>query len=137
VTAAGDREVPIPRAPPTVRGHAWAMDLDPVATNPEHYRVVFENERVRVLEYLDEPGAATTPHAHPDSVMVTLSSFQRRLSTGDRTLDVELPAGRASWLPAQEHSGQNTGSTPTHVVFVELKESPRTTPVAEPPLGPD
>ncbi|UMG93850.1 hypothetical protein [Nocardioides sp. TF02-7] len=31
---------------------------DPVVTNPEHYRVLFENERVRVLEYVDEPGAA-------------------------------------------------------------------------------
>ena len=26
------------------------MALDPVTKNPEHYRVVFENERVRVLD---------------------------------------------------------------------------------------
>ena len=32
------------------------MSLDPVETNPEHYRVIFENERVRVLEYTDNPG---------------------------------------------------------------------------------
>jgi hypothetical protein len=38
---------------------------DPVETNPELYRVVFENARVRVLEYLDHPGDATTPHRHP------------------------------------------------------------------------
>ena len=30
----------------------------------------------------------------------------------------------ASWLPAQEHAGHNIGDTPTHVIFVELKNSP-------------
>ena len=45
---------------------------DPTATDPDKYRVVFQNDRVRVLEYRDEPGARTSPHEHPDSVMITL-----------------------------------------------------------------
>jgi quercetin dioxygenase-like cupin family protein len=98
------------------------MSLDPVATNPQHYRVVFENDRVRVLEYTDRPGDRTTPHEHPDSVMHTLSSFRRRLHQGDQHRDVELPAGQTGWLPAQQHAGENIGDTETHVLFVELKE---------------
>lgn len=98
------------------------MSLDPAVTNPDHYRVVFENDRVRVLEYTDSPGDATTPHEHPDSVMVTLSSFRRRLSSGEMQRDVEIEAGGAHWLPAQQHAGENIGGTATHVVFVELKE---------------
>lgn len=97
-------------------------ELDPTVTNPDLYRVVFENDRVRVLEYRDEPGARTTPHAHPDSVMVTLSGFRRRLVHGDATREVEMVAGAATWMPAQQHAGQNIGSTATHVVFVELKD---------------
>ncbi|MDQ0768092.1 hypothetical protein QF031_000841 [Pseudarthrobacter defluvii] len=101
---------------------------DPIAVNPQHYRLVFENDRVRVLEYSDGPGDSTGVHSHPDSVMVTLSSFTRRLRSGGREVDVELPAGRARWLDAQEHAGTNTGSTPTHCLFVELKEPrPETT----------
>jgi hypothetical protein len=42
---------------------------DPTRTDPEKYKVIFENDRVRVLEYRDEPGEATRPHRHPDSVM--------------------------------------------------------------------
>jgi hypothetical protein len=95
---------------------------DPTVTNPDTYRTIFENDRVRVLEYRDEPGAATNPHGHPDSVMVTLSSFQRRLVSGERVADVEMPAGKVVWLDAQTHSGENIGTTPTHVIFVELKE---------------
>lgn len=94
---------------------------DPVLTNPEHYRTLWENEFVRVLEYHDESGDRTTPHEHPNTVMVTLSAFARTLSTGDRTFATELPAGVAVWLPAQRHSGENTGSTPTHTILIELK----------------
>ena len=97
-------------------------DLDPTVSNSDHYRVIFENERVRVLEYTDSPGDRTTPHRHPDSVMYTLSSFRRRLVVGDAQREVELAAGQVGWLPAQEHHGENIGDTPTHVVFVELKE---------------
>lgn len=98
------------------------MSLDPVESNPEHYSVIFENERVRVLEYTDSPGDKTTPHEHPDSVMYTLSAFHRRLHSGETHRDVELPAGLTSWLPAQQHAGENIGDTQTHVLFVELKE---------------
>jgi len=98
------------------------MDLDPAVSNPSLYRVIFENERVRVLEYLDRPGEGTTPHVHPDSVMYTLSSFKRRLVSGGREVDVEIGASSVRWLDAQEHSGRNIGDTDTHVIFVELKE---------------
>jgi beta-alanine degradation protein BauB len=97
---------------------------DPTVTDPDNYRVVFENDRVRVLEYRDEPGQKTHPHEHPDSVMYTLSTFDRRLigSDGD-TRDLTMSAGETRWLDAQTHSGENIGSTATHVLFVELKGS--------------
>ncbi|MCU1577975.1 MAG: cytoplasmic protein [Rhodoglobus sp.] len=112
------------------------MWIDPVTSNPGLYSVIFENERVRVLEYLDQPGQESIPHDHPDSVMVTLSSFSRRLASGDKAVDVEMPASTARWLGAQNHSGHNTGSTPTHCIFVELKEPPLAPRTGEPVLGP-
>ena len=97
---------------------------DPTMTDPDKYKVVFENEHVRVLEYRDVPGQKTSPHAHPNSVMRTLSSFKRRLiNEAGEYVDVELPNGMTRWLDAQTHSGENIGDTPTHVLFVELKES--------------
>jgi hypothetical protein len=111
------------------------MNDDPVVSNGNLYRVVFENERVRVLEYRDQPGEKTTPHRHPDSVMITLSAFRRRLSSAGREVDVELPADVARWLPAQEHAGENIGDTETHTIFVELKE-PLGEPGAAERIGP-
>ncbi len=111
------------------------MSLDPAVSNPDHYTVVFENDRVRVLEYHDEPGDRTTPHRHPDSMMYTLSSFRRRLVSDGAEREVELQSGTAGWLPAQEHHGINIGDTPTHVLFVELKE-PAPGGAGTPTLGP-
>jgi beta-alanine degradation protein BauB len=96
-------------------------DNDPTCTDPDKYRMIFENDAVRVLEYHDSPGAVTAPHRHPDSVMYTLTAFARRLRTGGATRDVEMDAGEVHWLPAQVHSGENVGSTDTRVVFIELK----------------
>jgi hypothetical protein len=112
------------------------MTTDPVASNPQLYSVIFENERVRVLEYLDHPGQESIPHDHPDSVMLTLSAFERRLTSGDRTVDVTMPAAAARWLGAQNHSGFNTGRTDTHCIFVELKEPPLVPRTSEAVLGP-
>jgi beta-alanine degradation protein BauB len=109
---------------------------DPTETDPDKYTVVFENDRVRVLEYRDRPGDRTSPHRHPDSVMYTLSAFERRLVHTGEHRDVRLEPGRVSWLKAQEHSGENIGSTETHVLFVELKEPPARPPDGTTALGP-
>lgn len=97
------------------------MSQDPASTDPELYKVVFENDRVRVLEYRDVPGDRTNIHHHPDSVMITLSSFRRALTIGGETREFDKFQNEIGWLPAQEHIGENVGSTPTHAVFVELK----------------
>ena len=112
------------------------MTADPTETDPDKYKVVFENDRVRVLEYRDQPGARTSPHGHPDSVMYTVSSFERRLIHDGQHRDVQLDAGSVRWLAAQEHSGENIGSTETHVIFVELKEPPPVAGESSADLGP-
>ena len=110
---------------------------DPVCTDPDKYAVIFENDRVRVLEYRDLPGGRTHPHQHPDSVMYTLSGFRRRLQTGQDRREVAMEAGHAYWLPAQAHAGENTGTTPTHVLFVELKDRGRAgSPPSRSVIGP-
>jgi oxalate decarboxylase/phosphoglucose isomerase-like protein (cupin superfamily) len=113
------------------------VSVDPAVTDADHYAVVFENERVRVLEYRDGPVVRTHRHEHPDSVMYALSSFRRRLHAPDGTTrDVELRAGTTMWLPGQQHAGENIGDTETHVLFVELKGGPAAGAAALGPAGP-
>jgi quercetin dioxygenase-like cupin family protein len=95
---------------------------DPVVTDGDKYRVVLENERVRVLEYRDSPGQRTSPHYHSDYVLCALSGFKRKFVLADgREAVREVRPGEVAWGKAQSHIGENVGSTETHVLIVELK----------------
>jgi beta-alanine degradation protein BauB len=97
--------------------------MDPVQTDPDKYKVVFENDRVRVLEYRDKPGDRTKQHRHPDFVLYTLSTFKRRLTLGDgRVVERSAAPGQTSFSEAHVHTGENVGQTDTHVLMIELKE---------------
>ncbi len=97
------------------------ISSDPIVTDPEFYSVVFENDRVRVLEYRDRPGDRTHEHSHPDMVIIPLTTFRRRLTLGKRTVEVEKVEHEAGWVDAQTHMGENIGDTESHSLFVELK----------------
>ena len=51
-----------------------------------------------------------------------LNRVTSRLSNWFPVVLLGVLAALTYWLDAQVHSGENTGETPTHVVFVELKE---------------
>lgn len=66
--------------------------------------------------------------------MITASTFDRRLLHDGQSVGVTVPAGEVRWLDAQDHSGENIGTTDTVMFFVGLKEL---RPPREPgPLGP-
>ena len=112
------------------------MQADLPADTRTH-RALAGASRVRVLEFTDQPGVRTTPHQHPDSVLVVLSTFRRRMYSMDGEIhDVQLTAGKVGWLDAQEHAGHNIGDTDSHVVFIELKEGARAPGETLGPVGP-
>lgn len=105
-------------------GHALAQD--PTSTDGDKYRVLLDNERVRVLAYTDAPGERTHQHQHPAFVVYALAPFKRRLVLADgRTLVREFKAGDVLYSPGETHIGENVGNTPTQVIMVELKPTPK------------
>ncbi len=95
---------------------------DPVVTDGDTYKVVLENDRVRVLSFHDKPGHKTTQHAHPDYVMISNSSFKRRLIFPDsQKREVEGKPGMVVWMKGYTHIGENIGDTDTDVILIELK----------------
>lgn len=96
---------------------------DPVDTDGDKYKILLENERVRVLEYRDRPGQKTQQHRHPAFVLYAMSAFKRKIVLPDgKALLREFKAGDVLYSGAQTHIGENVGETDTHVIMVELKQ---------------
>lgn len=99
---------------------------DPTATDHDKYRVLLENDRVRVLAYSDEPGAKTQRHRHPAFVVYAIAPFKRKLTLGDgRELMREFKAGDVLYSNGEVHIGENIGTTPTQIIMVEIKDAAR------------
>lgn len=103
---------------------ASASAQDAVQTDGDKYKVILENECVRVLDYRDSPGEKTHQHSHPAFVLYALSPFKRTLTLPDgKVLTREFKAGDVMWSDEQTHIGENIGQTATHVLLVELKKT--------------
>jgi beta-alanine degradation protein BauB len=99
-----------------------ASAADPTETDGDKYKVRFEDERMRVLEYRDTPGQRTKQHFHPRFVLFALSPFKRTITLPDgKVLTREFKAGDMLQSDAQTHIGENVGETPTHVLMIEMK----------------
>ena len=95
---------------------------DPTEVDAKHYKVVFENEHVRVLRITYGPGEKSVMHEHPDAVAVFLTDNSVRMTMPDgSTEEIAGKAGDAAWYEAIKHLPENLADTPMEVILVELK----------------
>jgi hypothetical protein len=95
---------------------------DPTVTDPDKYKVILENDQIRLIDYRDKPGDKTKQHHHRPFVLYVLSPFKRRLTFPDGTVkEREFKTGEALWMGEQIHVGQNIGTTESHALLVEPK----------------
>ena len=98
------------------------MSDDAVSVAPDVYSVVFETERVRVLDVRADPGSGSSMHRHPDSVMYAVSDAHIVVTSPDgEEQHADVPAGATFWNPETEHAVRNVGTTPVHFLRIELK----------------
>lgn len=95
---------------------------DPVKLDPKHYKVEFENDRVRVLRIKYGAGEKSVMHSHPESIAVFLSEAHAKFTYPDgRSEDSNANAGTVQHMDAFTHLPESTSKTPFEVIQVELK----------------
>lgn len=98
------------------------MVEDGAKAAPHIYKVVFENERARVLEVRMKPGQSSAMHSHPDYVVYVLDDGKVRFTSGSgESAELDLPAGAVMWRDAEEHATTNIGPTEVRALFFEPK----------------
>lgn len=105
-------------------------DLDGVIAAPDHHKVIFENDVVRVLETTIRAGDITPLHTHlapTVAYVVSGSHFIRRDEHGttlfDTRADPDFVLPRVLYLTTTpRHTLENTGSDDLVVIGVELTD---------------
>ena len=120
---------------------APALAQDAVKVDPKHYKVLAENERVRVLKVSYGAGEKSVMHEHPDVFVVYLTDAKARFTLPDGTApEVTGKPGEAMAMPATKHQPANIGTAAMEAVVVEVKPGvPTPAPVAGavPPVSGD
>ena len=103
---------------------AEAQAQDAVTADPRGFRVVVDNESVRVLEYKSRPGLGVCGqglHYHPAHVTVSLTGAKLKKSENGKVSLVDIPPGHVFYAPAETHSAEIIGGSGTRTYIVELK----------------
>lgn len=102
-----------------------ALAQDAVTAEPRSFRVVLENDSVRVLEYRSGPGLGVCGqgmHYHPERVTVSLTGAKARITSADGKSAVrDIPVGHVFFSPAETHTTENIGGSGTRTYIIELK----------------
>ena len=99
-----------------------ALAQDPVKVDAAHYKVVLENPSVRILKIDYAPGAKSTMHQHPDSIVVPLASSKVQFAMADgKSETMDLAAETAMYTPAGTHNPTNLGTGRVDAVLIEFK----------------
>ena len=103
-----------PKSPP--------IALDPVRLDPKYHLVAVENDRVRALRTILEPGIKSPLHEHPHYVVVYLTELHTTMELADgRTVDNPRRPGEVAWRDYMKHSTLNVGKQTAVEIQVELK----------------
>ncbi len=109
----------------------WLDSLDALVAAPNHHRLLFENERVRILEVRIGPCQFVPVHTHRwpmAAYVVSASDFLRRDGDGkllfdSRTAGPPAATATAQWTPPlPPHSVENIGNAEIHLITMELKD---------------
>lgn len=103
--------------------------MDALLAAPASHRVVLENDRVRVLDVVIEPGAREPEHTRQAaSLMIVDERARIRYYVGDALrFESQAPAEtqpgvRVRWMePEGPHSVENIDERRYHAIRVELK----------------
>src|SRR5437879_2173711 len=67
---------------------------DPVAVDPQHDKIEYEDAKVRVIRFTLAPGEKSAMHDHPEMIIVNLTNARARMISPDGEVqELDLHAG--------------------------------------------
>jgi beta-alanine degradation protein BauB len=100
----------------------FALAQDPTKVEPRHYKLMFENDRVQVVNVHYGPHEKSEMHEHPGGVVVIVTGGHLRFTDqSGKVTEVYSKSGEARWFPPFKHKVENVGDDSYNAVYVGLK----------------
>jgi len=95
---------------------------DPTKVDAKHYKVEFENSKVRIVRVHYGPHEKSVMHRHPDAIAIFQNDGKVKFTyPGGKTEEREMKAGQTLFTPATRHLPENMTDNDMEVILVELK----------------
>jgi hypothetical protein len=101
-----------------------AASQDAARVQPRSYRVVLDNDKVRVLEFDSRPGMGVCGvgiHSHPAHLTVLLTPARVKVTENGKTVVMTGKAGDSFWSPAVTHETENVSGAEMRSLIIEIK----------------
>ena len=108
---------------------------DATKVDAKHYKVEFENSRVRIVRAHYGPHEKSVMHSHPAGVAIFQADGRVKFTFPDgKTEERDMKAGQAIYTPAIRHLPENMTDNDMEVVLVEMK-TPKRRPAPKKPAN--
>jgi quercetin dioxygenase-like cupin family protein len=97
-------------------------EMDPMVAASNVYKLLDENDKVRVLQVVFKPGDAAKMHHHPEHVVYALKGGKLSLTSKGKTQEMDIKPGSVMFLEEQDHEAKNVGNTTLDLLVIELKK---------------
>ena len=107
----------------SIKSNTVKLNLDAIKSSPANFKLLLENQYVRVLEYSLKPGEKDTQHTHPAKSSYVVSGGKLKVYLeNDETIIADEVTGTASWMDyVGKHTVENIGTTTVTIVLTEIK----------------
>lgn len=95
------------------------MAADAVQAAPNNYKVILENDKVRVLEFNGKKGDKIPMHSHPNYVSYFITEGKANFTKDGATTEAAMKKGESLWHDAETHAVDLLSDA--KVLIIELK----------------
>ncbi len=98
------------------------MPEDAVKVAPEIAKVLFENDRVRVLEIKLKRRQKMAMHSHPANLIYALTPGKIKSTSSEGKIEtMKIKKSQVGWSDGGSHAVENLGNSASATLVIEMK----------------
>jgi quercetin dioxygenase-like cupin family protein len=96
--------------------------IDPIDAAAEHYKLLQDGQRARMIEMRLPPGARDNEHSHPNEFVYFIKGSKAVIRVDGDAMELDIPDGMVMEHEPWTHSVENIGDREIVAIIFELKD---------------